>query len=61
MGAASRIDVVRERLQEIKKEIATLDKNAKEGLLDMEDFARERTKLGDKKKLFEEEMHRLGL
>ncbi|TFG99251.1 ABC transporter ATP-binding protein [Candidatus Thorarchaeota archaeon] len=61
MGAASRIDVVRERLEEIKKEIADLDKNAKEGFLDMEDFARQRTKLGEKKKLFEEEMHRLGL
>lgn len=61
MGAASRIDVVRERLEEIKKEIADLDMNAREGFLEMEDFARQRTKLGEKKKLFEEEMHRLGL
>ena len=61
MGAGSRIDVVRERLEEIKEEIANLDNDAKSGLLDMEDFARQRTKLGDKKKLFEEEMHRLGL
>jgi putative ABC transport system ATP-binding protein len=61
MGAASRIDVVRERLEEIKTEIATLDADVKAGLLEMEDFARQRTKLGEKKKLFEEEMHRLGL
>ena len=61
MGAASRIDVVRERLEELKKEIADLDKNAKAGLLEMEDFARQRVKLGEKKILFEEEMHRLGL
>jgi len=61
MGAASRIDVVRERLEELKKEIADLDNAAKTGLLEMEDFALQRTKLGEKKKLFEEEMHRLGL
>ena len=61
MGAASRIDVVRERLEEIKKDIADLDKSAKDGFLDLEDFASQRTKLGEKKKLFEEEMHRLGL
>ncbi|MGY5860206.1 MAG: ABC transporter ATP-binding protein [Candidatus Thorarchaeota archaeon] len=61
MGAASRIDVIRERLEEIKKEIADLDNSVKDGLLSMEDFARQRTKLGEKKILFEEEMHRLGL
>jgi len=61
MGASSRIDVVRERLEEIKKEIADLDQSVKDGFLDMEDFARQRTKLGEKKKLFEEELHRLGL
>ena len=61
MGAASRIDVVRERLEEIKLEIARLDEDAKSGLIDMGDFASQRVKLESKKKLFEEEMHRLGL
>ncbi|TFG31256.1 ABC transporter ATP-binding protein [Candidatus Thorarchaeota archaeon] len=61
MGAASRIDVVRERLEEIKLDIARLDEDAKSGLLEMSDFARQRVKLEERKKLFEEEMHRLGL
>ena len=61
MGAASRIDVVRERLQEIKDEIAKLDDAAKNGRIDLGAFANQRTKLAEKQKLFEEEMHRLGL
>ena len=61
MGAASRIDVVKERLEEIKKEIRFLDEQAKSGSLDLESFAAQRTKLGNKQILFEEEMHRLGL
>jgi len=61
MGAGSRIDVVRERLEEIKAEIARLDEEAKKGIVDLGLFAAQRVKLNDKKKLFEEEMHRLGL
>ena len=61
MGAASRIDVVRERLQEIKTEIAKLDEAATGGRIDLGIFAGQRTKLTEKQKLFEEEMHRLGL
>jgi len=61
MGAASRVDVVRERLQEIKGEIARLDDEARVGSVDLGAFAARRVKLTDRQKLFEEEMHRLGL
>jgi putative ABC transport system ATP-binding protein len=61
MGAASRVDVVRERLQEIKEELARLDEEAKTGQIDLGLFAAQRVKLQDKQKLFEEEMHRLGM
>lgn len=61
MGAGSRVDVVRERLEEIKKEIQRLDEQAKTGDMDMGRFAAQRVRLGDKKTLFEEELHRLGL
>ncbi|TFG28677.1 ABC transporter ATP-binding protein [Candidatus Thorarchaeota archaeon] len=61
MGATSRIDVVRERLQEIKAEIAKLDEAAATGRIDFGIFAQQRTKLAERQKLFEEEMHRLGL
>lgn len=61
MGAGSRVDVVRERLEEIKKEIKRLDEEAQSGQIDLGIFAAQRTRLADKKKLFEEEMHRLGL
>jgi putative ABC transport system ATP-binding protein len=61
MGAASRVDVVKERLQEIKQEIAKLDEEAQVGEIDLGLFAAQRVKLQDKQKLFEEEMHRLGL
>jgi putative ABC transport system ATP-binding protein len=61
MGAASRVDVVRERLQEIKDEIARLDDAARVGSIDLGTFAGQRTKLADRQKIFEEELHRLGL
>jgi putative ABC transport system ATP-binding protein len=61
MGAASRVDVVKERLQEIKQEIAKLDEEAQIGEIDLGLFAAQRVRLQDKQKLFEEEMHRLGL
>ena len=61
MGATSRIDVIRERLAEIKEEIARLDEQAKAGTLDLGVFAGRRTQLADRQKMFEEELHRLGL
>lgn len=61
MGAASRIDLVRERLEEINVEIKRLDEEAKSGTIDLGLFAGKRMQLADKKKLFEEELHRLGL
>jgi len=61
MGATSRVDVVRERLEEIKSEIARLDEQAKAGTLDLGTFAGRRTALADRKKMFEEELHRLGM
>lgn len=61
MGATSRVDVVRERLTEIKAEIARLDEQAKAGTLDLGTFAGRRVALEDRKKMFEEELHRLGM
>jgi putative ABC transport system ATP-binding protein len=61
MGAASRVDVVRERLEEIKAEIARLDEQAQMGTLDLGTFAGRRTALSDRQKMFEEELHRLGM
>ncbi len=61
MGATSRVDLVRERLAEIKAEIARLDEQAKDGTLDLGTFAGRRTALADRQKLFEEELHRLGM
>jgi putative ABC transport system ATP-binding protein len=61
MGATSRVDVVRERLTEIKDEIARLDEQAKAGTIDLGTFAGRRTALSDRQKMFEEELHRLGM
>lgn len=61
MGAASRVDVIRERLKEIKNEKAKLDEAARQGTIDLGIFAGHRMKLADKQKIFEEELHRLGL
>ena len=61
MGATSRVDVVRERLVEIKAEIARLDEQAKAGTIDLGTFAGRRTALSDRQKMFEEELHRLGM
>jgi putative ABC transport system ATP-binding protein len=59
--AVSRVDMVRERISEIKTEISRLDERAKTGSVDMGTFAERRTKLADKLQMFEEELHRLGL
>jgi putative ABC transport system ATP-binding protein len=61
MGAKSRVDVIRERLAEIKDEIARLDEQARAGSLDLGVFAGRRVALEDRKLVFEEELHRLGL
>ena len=61
MGATSRVDVVRERLAEIKAEIVRLDEQAKAGTIDLGTFAGRRTALSDRQKMFEEELHRLGM
>ncbi|MFX1579609.1 MAG: ABC transporter ATP-binding protein [Promethearchaeota archaeon] len=61
MGATSRVDVIRERLTEIKAEIARLDEQAQTGRLDLGTFAGRRVALEDRRKMFEEELHRLGL
>ncbi len=61
MGATSRVDVIRERVVEIKEEIARLDEQAKAGTIDLGLFAGRRTQLADRQKMFEEELHRLGL
>ncbi|MHA1934015.1 MAG: ABC transporter ATP-binding protein [Candidatus Thorarchaeota archaeon] len=60
-SATSRVEIVRERLAEIKDEIVKLDERAKAGDIELGVFAGRRTKLSDKLKVFEEELHRLGL
>jgi ABC-type methionine transport system ATPase subunit len=61
MGATSRVEVIRERVAEIKAEITRLDEQAKAGTIDLGVFAGRRTQLADRQKMFEEELHRLGL
>ncbi|MFW9770374.1 MAG: ABC transporter ATP-binding protein [Candidatus Thorarchaeota archaeon] len=61
MGAASRVDVIRERLAEIKEEIASLDEQARAQAIDLEKFAEKRYELNYRKEVFEQELHRLGL
>ena len=58
--AVSRIDVVRERISEIKSEIRRLDERAQSGGIDLGTFAQRRMQLDEKLKVFEEELHRLG-
>ena len=58
--AVSRVDVVKERIVEIKAEIVLLDDQAKSGDLDLGVFASRRGELDDRIKLFEEELHKLG-
>ena len=60
-SAVSRVDIIRERIAEIQKEIAILDERAKSGSIDLGVFAGKRMVLGDRLKMFEEELHRLGL
>ncbi|MHA1906961.1 MAG: ABC transporter ATP-binding protein [Candidatus Thorarchaeota archaeon] len=59
--AVSRVDIIRERLTEIDAEIAKLDTRAQAGEIDMGVFAGRRTDLQDRRRIFEEELHRLGL
>jgi ABC-type multidrug transport system ATPase subunit len=60
-SAVSRVDIIRERLTEIDAEIAKLDSRAQAGEIDMGVFAGRRTDLTDRRRIFEEELHRLGL
>jgi ABC-type lipoprotein export system ATPase subunit len=59
--AVSRVDVIRERLKEINSEIERLDGQLKAGTINPGVFAGKRVQLGDRKQMFEEELHRLGL
>ena len=61
MGAASRVDVVRERIAEINEEIAQLEQQVWDKRLDLEKFASKRVSLQARRKMFEEELHRLGM
>ncbi|RLI57209.1 MAG: hypothetical protein DRO87_05365 [Candidatus Thorarchaeota archaeon] len=59
--AVSRVDVIRERLAEIKSEISRLDEQVKAGTIELGVYAGRRVQLDDRRKMFEEELHRLGL
>ncbi len=60
-SAVSRVDIIRERIDEIKNEILLLDDRVKVGDINLGVFAGRRMELTDRLKLFEEELHRLGL
>lgn len=60
-SAASRVDIAKERLDEIKLEIGKLDRMLQTGNIDPAEFAEKRVDLVQRKKVFEEELHRLGL
>ena len=58
--AVSRVDIVQERISEIKEEMFSLDKQVQNGQIAPADFARERTDLEKRLGIFEKELHRLG-
>jgi putative ABC transport system ATP-binding protein len=60
-SAVSRVDIIRERINEIKKEISQLDERVKTGSVDLAVFAGRRVELLDRLNMFEEELHRLGI
>ncbi len=60
-SAVSRVDFVRERIRELTAEMHRLDGQVMDGSISPEDFALRRTELMQRKRLFEEELHRLGL
>jgi putative ABC transport system ATP-binding protein len=59
--AVSRVEIVQDRISEIKDEISKLDSRAMDGKIEMSRFAQQRTRLVEKLSLFEEELHRLGM
>jgi len=59
--AVSKVDVIRERMAEITKEIQNLDSRARSEDIDLGIFAGRRMELSDRLKMFEEELHRLGI
>ncbi|MEM2142435.1 MAG: ABC transporter ATP-binding protein [Candidatus Thorarchaeota archaeon] len=60
-SAVSRVDLVKDRIRELKNEIADLDEKARRGGIDLSVFAATRIDLQSRLKVFEEELHRLGL
>ncbi|MBS3795061.1 MAG: ABC transporter ATP-binding protein [Candidatus Thorarchaeota archaeon] len=58
--AVSRVDVVQERISEIKEEISSLDTRVQEGQISPAEFARKRVDLEERLDVFEKELHRLG-
>lgn len=60
-SAISRVDMVKERITEIEKELTRLDERMRTDALEPSAFAKQRIKLEEKRNLFEEELHRLGL
>ena len=59
--SVSRVDIIRERLSEIDAEIGKLDEQARSGEIEMGVFAHKRVDLADRRRIFEEELHRLGM
>ncbi|MCK5150799.1 MAG: hypothetical protein KAQ65_03120 [Candidatus Thorarchaeota archaeon] len=50
-----------EGLSEIDAEIGKLDEQARSGEIEMGVFAHKRVDLADRRRIFEEELHRLGM
>ncbi len=57
----TRVDIVQDRIKEIKSDISKIDHSVSEGTIELSEFANRRVELELRLKLFEEELHRLGL
>lgn len=60
-SSKTRVDIVQDRIKEIKSDISKIDHSVSEGTIELSDFANRRVELELRLKLFEEELHRLGL
>lgn len=60
-SSKTRVDIVQDRIKEIKGDISKIDQSVRQGTIELSDFANRRVELELRLKLFEEELHRLGL
>ncbi|MHA1638157.1 MAG: ABC transporter ATP-binding protein [Candidatus Thorarchaeota archaeon] len=61
ISSKTRVDIVRDRIKEIKSDISKIDHSVNQGTIELSEFANRRVELEYRLKMFEEELHRLGL